>query len=83
MMREIFDFGVDDPYNWKTFDQYYINKYYGDKRIYINILPQIFNTFWTPEIDYQKTAFCHYTGMMPTLEKRNYIEQYHPRTMLL
>jgi len=83
LTREYFEHGVLDPYKWGTFDQYYINQLIGDKQIFVNELPQIFNTFYTPSIDYNKTAFCHYTNYMTTLEKKECIEKFHPKEMLI
>jgi hypothetical protein len=81
-MREMFFYGVDDPYKWGTYDQYYINKYIGDKRIFVNLLPMMFNTFYKSNIDYSRITFCHYTNTITTLQKADCIKNNHPKEML-
>jgi len=82
-MKEVYQFGVTDPHKWLTYDQYYLNWLLGERRIFVNELPQVFNTFFTPKVNMRKIAFCHYTNYMNTLEKRDYILDNHPCDMLL
>lgn len=82
MFREIYEYGKDDPQKFGTCDQYYINQHIGKNEIFINELPIIFNRFFSYNIDYSKTAFCHYTNSIATEEKLDTILKYHPGEMI-
>jgi len=82
MFDSIFQYGKDDPENFGTCDQYYINKYIGENSLYVNEIPMIFNTFYHSSIDFDRVAFCHYTNSLPSECKLDFIEQYHPKEML-
>lgn len=64
-------------------EQYPLNERLGNEGIYVNILPQLFNRFYSEDIDYSKTAFCHYTRNVTTLNKRQCILDHHPQDMLI
>lgn len=80
--REMFEWGVKDPHNYRTFDQYYINEWIGKNDVYVNEIPQLFNRFWHSGFNYSTTAFCHYTYNVTTLLKRDCIIQNHPAEMI-
>jgi hypothetical protein len=82
MFRSIFEYGKNDPDNFGTCDQYYINQYIGKNEIFVNEIPQIFNTFFYPNLDFNKISFCHYTNFMQNDKKNEYIEKYHPKELL-
>lgn len=81
MFKSIFEYGKTDPDNFGTCDQYYINKHIGENNLYVNEIPMIFNMFYHHGIDYDKTAFCHYTNTLPNECKLEFIEKYHPKEM--
>lgn len=80
--REVWDRYKNDPAYKETFEQYCMNKELHDQRVYVNELPNLFNRFFHPTMDYQRTAFCHYTNFMPSREKLKWIEGYHPMEMI-
>lgn len=80
--KHIFEYGKSDPDKFGTCDQYYINKFIGERELYVNEIPLIFNTFYYPNIDYSKTAFCHYTYNIKSEQKLETIQKYHPKEMI-
>jgi hypothetical protein len=81
--RRIFEWGKDNPCKYEGTDQYYINHYIGKNELYVNEIPIIFNTFYHDGMEYNQTAFCHYTNSLPNEMKLEYIKKYHPETMLI
>jgi 5'(3')-deoxyribonucleotidase len=80
--REIFNYGIQDPDGTNLYDQYYINDFiYQTDRI-VNEIPIRFNTFFNPDIDYNKVSFVHYTNYMGSHDKLSFIEKYHPKELL-
>lgn len=82
IFKQIYDFGSDDPHSWGTGDQYYINEYLGKNNLFVNEIPQRFNTFFNPNINYNKLSFVHYTNYMGSHDKLSFIEKYHPKELL-
>lgn len=79
--RGVWDRYKDDPAYRETFEQYCMNKEIFEQRVYVNEIPNLFNRFFNPQIDYSRTAFCHYTNYMPSREKRKWITEFHPVEM--
>lgn len=79
--RKIFNYGHNDPHGWETGDQYYINEYIGENKLFVNEIPQIFNTFYHDNFNYNKSVFCHYTHSMISEEKYNCITNNHPKEL--
>lgn len=80
--RTIFNFGIKDPDETGLFDQYYINDFIYSKDKTVHEIPIMFNTFFNPDIDYNKLSFVHYTSYMGSHDKRRWIEEYHPKELL-
>jgi hypothetical protein len=72
----------DDPKYKDTFEQYCLNRELYEQRVYVNEIPNCFNRFYYPGIDYSRTAFCHYTNYMGSHNKTEYIVNHHPKEMI-
>ncbi len=82
-MRRVFTASLEDKLRYSNFEQYYLNGMLWNEQVYVNDLPIIFNKFFSPGFDYEHTAFCHYTNYMANREKWKYIQENHPKDMLV
>lgn len=74
-MQGLFHTYKTNPFDFPSFEQYYINKFVGDNRIFINEIPLRFNTFYKNNLDFEKISFCHFTYNIKSEDKTLIIEQ--------
>lgn len=78
-LKNIFDTYRNDPNNWPSWEQYYVNNVIGETKHEVCEMPLFMNQYWNPSVEYEKFSFVHYTYNIPQEQKRSHMLQHHPK----